>query len=107
MALFGRPTEKEQQRAERMRDWAQRQNGYAIASVVLGAISLIEFGVLLVFGIAGLATGVIALRQLVEPIAPRVEGKKLAWIGIACSVISLAMAAFLYTRQPGGMPVKQ
>ncbi len=101
MALFGRENEKDQQRAERMRDWAQRQNVYAMASVVLGAISLIEFGVLLVFGIAGVVTGVIALRQLRNPVAPRVEGKKLAWIGIACSVVSLAIAAVLYSIKPG------
>jgi len=100
MALFGRPTEKEQQRAERMRDWAQRQNGYAIAAVVLGAISLIEFGVLLVFGIAGVVTGVIAIWQLSDPVGTRIEGKKLAWIGIACSVVSLAIATVLYTMKP-------
>ncbi len=100
MALFGRENEKDQQRAERMRDWAQRQNGFAIASVVLGAISLIEFGVLLVFGVAGIVTGVIALRQLANPVEPRVEGKKLAWIGIACSVLSLAIETVLYTMKP-------
>jgi len=101
MAMFGRPSEKDDQRAERMRDWLQRQNGFAIASVVLGAISMIEFGVLLVFGLGGIATGVIALRQLVSPTGERVEGKKLAWTGIGLSTVSLAIACVLYSMKPG------
>ncbi len=100
MALFGRPSDKEQQRADRVREWAQRQNVFAMASVVLGAISLVEFGVLLVFGIGGVATGAIALRQLAAPIGPRVGGKKLAWIGISCSVVSLLIACWVYSMKP-------
>jgi len=100
MALFGRENEREQRRAESIREWAQRQNGFAMASVALGGVSLIEFGVLLVFGIAGITCGIIALRELKNPVAPRVEGKKLAWIGIACSVVSLIFAGVLYSMRP-------
>jgi len=100
MALFGRPSEKDQLRAEQWRAWANRQNVFAMASVVLGVVSLIEFGVLLVFGIGGTAAGLIALRQLRNPDGPRVEGKKLAWIGITVSVISLMIAAVVYSLKP-------
>jgi hypothetical protein len=64
MALFGKESEQDQQRAEAYAKWLQQRNPYAIASAVLGIFSLIEMGVLLVFGIAGTVLGVVALRQL-------------------------------------------
>jgi hypothetical protein len=123
MPLFGRPSADDQRRAEAWRDWLRSRNPLAIASLVLGIFSLIEFGALLVFGIAGIALGVAALMQLrrvVErPAAlreeagpnpapdsnpyeapnldiPKVHGHRLAWSGIALSVLSLAAAAYMY-----------
>jgi hypothetical protein len=64
MALFGRESDRERQRAEAWADWFRRQNPYAIASLVLGIFSIIEFGVLLIFGIAGALAGIVALIQL-------------------------------------------
>ena len=64
MALFGRPSEKDAARAEAYAQWLRRQNPLAIASLVLGIFSLIEFGALLVFGVAGIALGFVALAQL-------------------------------------------
>ena len=64
MALFGRPSEKDDARAEAYRDWLRRQNPLAIASLVLGIFSLIEFGALLVFGVAGIVLGFVALGQI-------------------------------------------
>src|SRR3954453_21613999 len=64
MALFGRETNEEKARAESYARWVQSQNGMAIASLVLGIFSFIEFGVLWIFGIGGVVTGIIALQQL-------------------------------------------
>jgi hypothetical protein len=64
MALFGRPSERDEARAEAYRQWLRRRNPLAVASLVLGTFSLIEFGALLVFGVAGMVLGVIALAQL-------------------------------------------
>src|SRR6202035_2397851 len=52
MALFGRTSAREQQRALAWGLWVRRRNPFAIASVVVGLFSLIEFGANLVFGIA-------------------------------------------------------
>ena len=64
MALFGRPSEKDDARAEAYKQWLRRRNPLAVASLVLGVFSLIEFGALLVFGVAGIVLGFMALVQL-------------------------------------------
>jgi hypothetical protein len=146
MALFGRPTERDEQNAQAYAQWMQQRNPFAIASMVLGVFSLIEFGVLFVFGIGGIICGAIALRQLArvnrtaapiartshqeptsvvdqspvtyatsdldtapdarryeapEPTLAPTRGHRLAWGGIALSVISLIFAAVLYLQRRG------
>lgn len=111
MALFGRSSPREQQRALAWGLWVRQRNPFAIASLVLGLFSLIEFGANLVFGIAGVVLGVIALKQLhaatgdsvvvsaeVDAVGPWVMGHRLAWGGIVLSVLSLIVAELLYFR---------
>ena len=99
MALFGRETEREQQKAEAWARWFRAQNPYAIASLVFGVFSLIEFGVLLIFGVIGIALGVVALRQIRSGSDPaRPGGARLAWAGIVTSLMSLIIALLLYLR---------
>jgi hypothetical protein len=93
---FGRPSAKDERRELQTREWLQKQNGYAVASMVLGVFSLIEFGVLLIFGIAGIVTGFMALRQLREPTDGRTKGRGLAVGGIVISAISLIIAGVIY-----------
>jgi hypothetical protein len=103
MALFGRESPEDQRRADAWGLWLRRRHPLAIASLVLGIFSLIEFGVLLVFGIAGIALGVMALRQLKaqDPEGPD-RGHRMAWAGIVTSVVSLVIAAWLYAYGPRG-----
>src|SRR5688500_13071408 len=98
MPLFGRPTPEDEVRAESYRQWLGARDPFAIASLVLGVFSLIEFGVILVFGVAGTALGVFALRRLKRRIDPeRPHGYYLAYAGIATSVASLLIAVvFVY-----------
>jgi hypothetical protein len=114
MPLFGQPSPEDDRRAEQYKDWLQRRNPYAIASFVLGLFSLIEFGALIIFGLAGIALGVAALVQLKrvtdapQPVAaadqsaeaaiPKTHGHVLAILGIVFSVLSLIVAALLYFR---------
>ena len=98
MALFGRPTQRDEAKAAAYRDWLLRRNRFAIASTVLGVFSLTHFGTLWIDGIAAIALGVIALRQLSRPAndgAPT-EGRGLAWLGIACAALSIVIAIVLY-----------
>ncbi len=103
MALFGRETEADRARAESWARWAQRQNVLAIVSLVLGVFSLIEFGALVIPGIGGVATGIVALRQLAAPRDERIHGRTLAWAGIITSVISLLLAIWIYRANFDGL----
>ena len=104
MALFGRPSAEDDARARAWRDWIYNRNPLAIAALVLGIFSFIEFGALLIFGVAGIVLGVIALRQLRrrlpdDPTPP--FGHRLAWAGIILSAVSLTVAVVLLVhRQP-------
>jgi hypothetical protein len=96
MALFGRETERDQQRAIAYRDWLQQRNPLAIASIVLGVFSLVELGALVVPGIASIVLGVMSLFQLRKMNTAKPRGHGLAYGGIVLSVLSLVIAAFLY-----------
>jgi hypothetical protein len=104
MAWLGKPTQRDTQKAQAYRDWLQKQHPLAVISLVLGVVSIIEAGVLLVFGIGGAATGIIALTQLRRAAgceSPDVKrhGHRLAWSGIVLSCVSLAMAIALYSAR--------
>jgi hypothetical protein len=102
MALLGRPSREDDQRAEAWGRWIRQRNPLAIASVVLGIFSLIEFGALLIFGVAGTILGVMALRQLSAGQTGEgspLLGRRLAWTGIALSVVSLLIGVVLLSRR--------
>jgi hypothetical protein len=94
--MFGRTTERDEQKAIAYRDWLQERNPLAIASLVLGVFSLVELGALVVPGVASIVLGIMSLVQLRRGSAPRPRGHGLAYGGIVLSVISLIIAAFLY-----------
>jgi divalent metal cation (Fe/Co/Zn/Cd) transporter len=105
MAWFGKPSAQDDARAEAYRLWLSRQHSLSIISAVLGTVSLLDFGVVVVFQIAGLIVGILALQKLdhiaKENIpAPRPRGRRLAWIGIGLSSISLLIAFILYFWHP-------
>jgi FtsH-binding integral membrane protein len=96
MPFFGRSSSADQRKAQEWAQWFAQRNPLAIVSFVLGVFSFIEFGVLLVFGVAGIVLGVLSLRQLRNPAANdlRTKGHFLAWAGIGLSVASLIIAIF-------------
>jgi hypothetical protein len=93
---FGRPKPEDEVRAAAYRDWLTSRDPFAIASFVLGVFSLIEFGAIFVFGIAGTIFGAVALRRL-NAGTHQPNGRILAMLGIGTSVLSLLIAAhFVY-----------
>jgi maltodextrin utilization protein YvdJ len=105
MALFGRPTQEDERKAQAYARWMQQRNPFAIASMVLGVFSLVEFGVLIIFGVGSIVLGIIALKQLARVDASKPDarrrGARLAWGGIALSTVSLVFAAILYLQHRG------
>ena len=101
MGLFGREDEQYEARARAYAQWFRRRNPLALASLVLGIFSLIEGGVLIVFGVAGIAMGAVALVQLRRNTGSSDAGRGLAWTGIITSALSLTIAAYLYLRPIG------
>ena len=108
MALFGRPSERDEARAANWTTWFQRQHPFALASLPLSVFSLTHAGTLWVDEIGGILLGVIALRQLARPSAPhdpnaahpKTEGHWLAWGGIVIGMVSLALAILIYFVLP-------
>ena len=129
MAILGRPSQADDERAAAWRNWLQRQNSLAIAAFVLGALSLTHGGTLILDGVAGVVLGVVALVQLKklrrapeevvvpevgEPptspetllyevmpsIVPKDKGRGLAWGGIVLGALSLVIGAYLYSLRP-------
>ena len=130
MAILGRPSQADEERAAAWRNWLQRQNPLAIAAFVLGALSLTHGGALIFDGVVGVGLGIIALVQLkrlrVSPqvvmadaspertmagsgplmyealpsVVPKDKGRGLAWGGIVLGGVSLVIAAYLYTHRP-------
>jgi hypothetical protein len=97
MALFGRPTERDEAKAAAYREWLLRRNHMAIASTVLGVFSLTHFGALWIDSIAAIVLGVVALRQLSRADhAGPTEGRGLAWLGMTCAALSIGIAIVLY-----------
>jgi hypothetical protein len=101
MAILGRPSEADEQRAAAWREWLVRQHPLAIAAFVLGAVSLTHAGTLFVDGIAAVILGATALTQLKRrPDVTRDKGRGLAWAGIVLATVSLVLAAYLYSLRP-------
>ena len=103
MALFGRPTQRDEAKAAAYREWLLRRNPFAIASTVLGVFSLTHLGALWIDGVAAIVLGVLALRQLARPASPDpaaavapTEGRGLAWLGIVTASLSICIAIILY-----------
>lgn len=94
--MFGRTSQRDEQRAIAYGEWLRQRNPLAIASLVLGVFSLVELGALVVPGIASIALGIVSLVQLRRENAARPRGHGLAYAGIILSVVSLVIAAFLY-----------
>ena len=96
MALFGRETPADRERAEAWARWAAERNPLAMASLVLGVFSLIEMGAIPIFCIAGLVMGIVSLRQMNRPGEVRRLGHRLAGTGIVLSSIALIAGTSIY-----------
>src|SRR5438874_8570356 len=97
MALFGRESERHQERVDAWTAWILRQNRFALVSMAFSVFSLLHFGALWVDEITGIVLGGIALFQMRRG---RAEGYWLAWGGIVIGVMSASLAVVMYFVLP-------
>jgi hypothetical protein len=98
MAFFGRPSEQDDARAARWRDWLLRQHPLAIAALVLGVFSLTHLGTLIIDAVAAIVLGAVALKRVGSE-GQKPAGRRIAWIGIVAAAVSLAISAALYAMR--------
>ena len=101
MALFGRDSQADLQRIERVKHWTAARSPYALISLGAGLFAVVDF-ITLVLGIGGglaaIAFGWRGLRDLRQH--PHLLGRKLCIAGITLGIIgivlSVAMWAWVY-----------
>ena len=101
MALFGRETQADRARAERVRRWIQARSPYALLSALFGILAVIDSftGILGVFfGVAAIALAVKATRDLEA--RPELFGHRLCYLGYVLGALGIAIGVgiwvFLY-----------
>ncbi len=95
MALFGRESRADTQRATRFKKWIEVRCPLALASVLLGIVSVVDAFTLVVGAMAGVAaitTGVLGKRQIDKQphwlgLRLCMAGMVLGGVGILCSLV--------------------
>ena len=97
MAFLGRESEADQQRIERMRVWIHARTPYALISLALGLLAVVDFWTLVLgvaAGVAAIATGRRGLREINAN--PQLLGRRLCVAGIALGAMGIALSIFMW-----------
>ncbi len=96
MAFLGKQSPAEIQRIERFKTWASERSPYALVSVLLGSVGLLDaFTVVLglVLGSAAVATGIAGLRDLNTK--PGLTGRRFCYAGICLGATAILSSAVI------------
>lgn len=101
MALFGRESTADQQRAERIGQWVRQRNGHSLAATMFGIIAVVDAWTMvlgLAAGIAAIVLGTTGLRELRD--RPEQRGRRLCKtaIGMGTTGIALSTALWFWLR---------
>lgn len=97
MAFLGRESEADKQRIERMRVWIHARTPYALISLALGLLAVVDFWTLILGVAAGVAAIVTGRRGLHEIRAnPQLLGRRLCASGIALGGLGIALSLFMW-----------
>lgn len=98
MALFGRETQADQERVRQVTAWLSARSPYALASVLLGVISVVDSFTLVIGATAGAAAIVTAIggrRHLARH--PQLLGRRLCVAGITLGILGLCCSLLMWT----------
>ncbi len=97
MALLGRDTEAQRQRAESVQAWVQARSPYALASAMLGLIAVVDALTLVIGAIAGLAAIAMAIRGFGDlRRLPGGFGRRLCYLGLGLGTLALTTSGLLW-----------
>ncbi|MCE9592160.1 MAG: DUF4190 domain-containing protein [Planctomycetes bacterium] len=98
MALFGRESRADQERAERVRLWAQKRSPFALYSSMLGVIAVVDFFTPIGFivGIAAVVLGIRGLKQIQRE--PALLGRRLAVVGITLGSLGVISSTIFHIK---------
>src|SRR5262245_42832514 len=97
MALFGKPSAADDQRAERAKIWVQQRSPFSIISVMFGVLAVLDFftGVVgAAFAVAAIALALIGLNDLTR--RPQMLGRRLCITGLVLGVLGLVLCIAFY-----------
>jgi cytochrome c biogenesis factor len=98
MAIFGRESRADTQRAAHIKSWIEVRCPLALASVLLGVVSVVDAFTLVVgvmAGVAAIVTGVLGVRQI--KLQPQQLGRRLCIAGIALGATGIMMSIVMGT----------
>ena len=98
MALFGRESAADRERAERVGAWVRARSPFSLVSVMFGLMGVLDcfFQVVpVVLGVAAIIAAALGLRQI--RIRPQLLGKRLSAAGITLGALALVLSAVVWT----------
>ena len=97
MALFGRESEADRQRAERVRHWAQARTPYALVGLACGLLAVIDSFTLVIViaaGVAAIVLGIVALKAIQRQ--PELLGRRLAVAAIVLGAFGVVLSLLMW-----------
>ena len=102
MALFGRESQREAQRARRVGEWVRARTPYALPAMLFGIVSVVDAFLLLglIFGPAAIVLGVLGRRDL--GVRTHLLGRGLCNAAIILGMFGLALSLsiLIYYHRP-------
>lgn len=98
MALFGRETVADQQRAERIKAWIAARSPMSLCSVFFGVLSIVDAVTLVIGLLAGVAAVILALKGLLDiRRRPALLGRRLSFTGLALGTLGIMLTLLMAT----------
>ena len=98
MAVLGRESAADQERAERVRLWVHSRSIPALLSVAAGAMARVDSVLVvvlaLIFGPAAIVLGVVGLRQIARQ--PQLHGRRLCYLGITLGCLAMVVSVVMW-----------
>ena len=97
MALFGKESQADSQRARRVKQWAQERTPTSLFAMMFGMMALVDAWTMVIgvmAGLAAIALGVRGQRELAH--LPDKRGRRLCQAGVVMGAAGLALSVIVW-----------